>query len=812
MKTKPAVLVLVTVIALLQTATIYAQSLNPPYLNEMPTVERIKAEIKGADPMETAARQMGACWQLRQLIYDLAWTLRRQGRDNVTPDEKRLADAYYAGYYYASQPYEHIQNSPSHPDKPKWYKMHAFYETDPGFLDELFKGFFSAQFRTEVYQVTGKKPPQLQTVQPSAPSKPSTQPTKSASTRAKAYLSSGDSAYKVGLQLKDKKDWTKMRAALDSAITFYKKAIALDPTLVEAYSNLGATYVEKGFYTVAVDTLKKALSLNPNHPKTFNTLGLAYLYLEQFQSALAAFEQAARLKPGEAVYHYNLGYTYADMGKKDDALKIYKTLEKIDKAWAQKLDEKINKSTKPTTSTPRPKTFANPKIEMEWIPPGNFLMGSEKGGDAVKPAHRVTFSKGFYMGKYEVTQVQWQAVMGDNPSFFKDCSNCPVEQVSWNDAQEFIDRLNQLKDGFKYRLPSEAEWEYAYRAGTTGYYYAQGDIGWYGGTGSSAGNSENKTHPVGGKLPNAFDLYDMAGNVYEWCSDWYHENYNGAPGDGSPWLEAEVKKYRVNRGGSFYAMWSALSAEIRFKELPDSRSRNNGFRVVAVWEGGRPSASAGASAEDYVAQGDKYYKAKDTTKAIEAYKKAVFLQPSLSAAHYALGGIYSEQRQYQKAVLSLQEALRLKPGDSKDYTRLGLALYYVKQNPKALEAFQQVVRRTPDSASAHTWIGFLHMELKEYEKAVSAFREVLRLQPNNADACNRLGLAYISLKQYPDAVAALKQATTLKPDFAVAHFNLGFAYVDMGKKEDALQVHTALQKLDAKLAQNLLENKINKMK
>ena len=207
-------------------------------------------------------------------------------------------------------------------------------------------------------------------------------------------------------------------------------------------------------------------------------------------------------------------------------------------------------------------------------------MGSPNDNMGAKPVHRVTIKNGFYMGKYEVTQAQWQAVMGNNPSRFKTCgSNCPVDSVSWNDAQNFIKKLNETTDGFEYRLPSEAEWEYACRAGTRGDYYAAdlNSIAWY------VANSDKKTHPVGGKNPNAFGLYDMSGNVWEWCQDWYHGNYQGAPSDGSAWLGGAKRQYPVVRGGSWYDLPLYLGTAYRHFHLQtDDRSSVFGVRVVAL--------------------------------------------------------------------------------------------------------------------------------------------------------------------------------------------------------------------------------------
>jgi formylglycine-generating enzyme required for sulfatase activity len=157
------------------------------------------------------------------------------------------------------------------------------------------------------------------------------------------------------------------------------------------------------------------------------------------------------------------------------------------------------------------------------IAPGAFAMGCSDGdtacSDDEKPAHNVTLTKSFEMGKFEVTQAQYQSVMGTNPSTIKG-ENRPVETVSRTDAQDFLDKLNARNDGYRYRLPTEAEWEYAARAGSTGPYAgALNDVAWY------AENSGDETHPVGQKKPNRWGLYDMEGNVREWVSDWYSRTY-----------------------------------------------------------------------------------------------------------------------------------------------------------------------------------------------------------------------------------------------------------------------------------------------
>lgn len=216
-----------------------------------------------------------------------------------------------------------------------------------------------------------------------------------------------------------------------------------------------------------------------------------------------------------------------------------------------------------------------PQIEMVLIPAGTFMMG-QKPSDSYSnryPQHPVTVPS-FYISKYEITQEQYRAVMGMNPSFFKG-DNLPVASVSWNDAVDFCRKLSQMT-GKEYRLPTEAEWEYACRAGTTG--DSAGDVdamGWY------IENSGERIHPVGEKQPNAYGLYDMYGNVQEWCLDYYHENYKNAPKDGSAWLlPPHPSFYRVLRGGGVKDRLS--DSTYRDGSPTATREFYIGFRVVMI--------------------------------------------------------------------------------------------------------------------------------------------------------------------------------------------------------------------------------------
>jgi formylglycine-generating enzyme required for sulfatase activity len=223
------------------------------------------------------------------------------------------------------------------------------------------------------------------------------------------------------------------------------------------------------------------------------------------------------------------------------------------------------------------------KLEMIYIPGGSFLMGygeygTGRGDTFEHPQHHVTVSP-FYLGKYPVTQGQWQAIMGSNPSRFKS-NKLPVENVSWHDAVKFCDLISN-RTGKSYRLPTEVEWEYACRAGSDKKYCFDNDeflllnYAWF------RRNSDQKTHPVGLKKPNAWGLYDMHGNIWEWCGDDWHWNYDGAPTDGRAWIDVPLRgSGRVSRGGSWYTEAAFCRASFRNHVPPDDRGSAGGFRLA----------------------------------------------------------------------------------------------------------------------------------------------------------------------------------------------------------------------------------------
>ncbi len=213
--------------------------------------------------------------------------------------------------------------------------------------------------------------------------------------------------------------------------------------------------------------------------------------------------------------------------------------------------------------------------EMVIVPSGNFMMGEANN------AHRVTFANPFAIGKKEITQKEWIAVMGFNPSKFKDCiGNCPVDNVSWNDAKEYLRRLN-IKTGKEYRLPSEAEWEYACRAGTQQDYCGSNvanSVAWYGIYSTPENKGLRSSKPVATKKANAWGIFDMSGNVAEWIEDGYHENFIGAPTDGSVW-QGDGQGY-VTRGGSWEGNLEQIRAASRNYDGPSNSDITYGFRIA----------------------------------------------------------------------------------------------------------------------------------------------------------------------------------------------------------------------------------------
>jgi formylglycine-generating enzyme required for sulfatase activity len=271
--------------------------------------------------------------------------------------------------------------------------------------------------------------------------------------------------------------------------------------------------------------------------------------------------------------------------------------EKKLRSWGANNDliEAIRQTAPPVTPTiqSKLKDLTKPievrnSIGMEFvlIPPGEFQMGIKKEEMEGRPyngqpLHSVKIKREFYIGKFEVTQGQWKVLMGSNPSEFQNCgSDCPVENVKWNEVKTFIKKLNEKKDGYQYRLPSEAEWEYAARATTTTKHYWGDDpekkLWQY-----YAHHTEFSPAKVGSYLPNAFGLYDMSGNVWEMCEDVWRKDFANLTGDSSPNLQGDAD-FRLVKGGGWGQSYNELLISRRNDLYVESANYAKGFRIVAT--------------------------------------------------------------------------------------------------------------------------------------------------------------------------------------------------------------------------------------
>ena len=345
-------------------APVIAQVTSPQYLGQLPSWERIRGQVKGKDAMDTAARQMGACWQLRQAVYDLAWATQRRGRNRLTPDETRLVSDYDTGYFLASQPYLPIQNTPSHPERQKWHELHSFYEGDEEFLDELLNKLTPAEFRTAYYKTTGKQPPApaATSAAPAALPKPSSTPAAGGKpNQLTAYLNEGQQFYKA-------KDY-------ERALESYKKALALDPSLADNHFFVGMCYRELKQFENALTSFQEAyrlkpdaesaaeiafcfshlgqmeksmatyqevIRLNPKDSFSYSELGRILMVSGRFNEAVTNLQRALQLQPDEPYSKWQLGTAYVLVGRKDLAARIQQDLARQSADFAEQLRQDIN--------------------------------------------------------------------------------------------------------------------------------------------------------------------------------------------------------------------------------------------------------------------------------------------------------------------------------------------------------------------------------------------------------------------------------------------------------------------------------------
>ncbi|MGK7920583.1 MAG: SUMF1/EgtB/PvdO family nonheme iron enzyme [Trichodesmium sp.] len=407
-------------------------------------------------------------------------------------------------------------------------------------------------------------------------------------------LSVIDSCYQRGIKKFNLKKY-------QEAIIDFGYVIDLDSEFVDGYYRRGLSYIQLELYQEAVDNLTQVIRLDASHSPAYNYRGNAYYKLGEYQQAVDDYNRAINLGLTEAVKNRDIALGVWEEIKRQAE---EKTRQEERERQEREAEEKRRRESQGKVFTfevvtvnysgkiiSRAEGSARQKIadlgngiklEMVYIPGGSFIMGSpedekERNSDE-SPQHQVTLQP-FYMSKYPITQDQYQTIMGNNPSHFQGESR-PVESVTWQNTTEFCQKLSE-KTGKIYTLPSESQWEYACRAGTTTPFYfgetITSDLVNY--DGNIGETTDGGTFP-----PNAFGLYDMHGNVWEWCQDVWHNNYNGAATDGSAWETGGNSNRRMLRGGS----WNDNSGDCRTARRiyydVDDRSFDWGFRVVSSFQ------------------------------------------------------------------------------------------------------------------------------------------------------------------------------------------------------------------------------------
>lgn len=348
--------------------------------------------------------------------------------------------------------------------------------------------------------------------------------------------------------------------------------------LFDSYVKAGDKALSDNTYEEAINAYKEALKIKPGD-------SVAMGKLAQLNQKIEADSLAAvNLKTDSAFAHLiSVAKDAVDRKEYDTAILSYTEALKIkpgdEYAMSQvsKLQQAITQAQTDSmaagieSDTTNLEALAVNEIEagMLLIKARYFKMGSDVGSTDESPMHTVELDS-FYISRFEVTQSQWQTIMGGDPSFFKNCDDCPVENVSWNDAMKFIERINQITRK-KYRLPTEAEWEYV--AGTQNRKDNIDNIAWYN------DNAKNKTHHIGLLQPDFLGVYDMFGNVAEWCSDWYSYSAYKRNSVSNPTGPATGKE-KVVRGGNWYDMGGSFRPSVRDKASPDKASKKIGFRLA----------------------------------------------------------------------------------------------------------------------------------------------------------------------------------------------------------------------------------------
>ncbi|CAD5944140.1 SUMF1/EgtB/PvdO family nonheme iron enzyme [Planktothrix agardhii] len=387
-----------------------------------------------------------------------------------------------------------------------------------------------------------------------------------------------------------------------TAIDEFTQVLLLKPNSPDANYNRGLAYSKLGEYSAAIEDYNQTLRLNPNYLRAYNNRANTYYKLGEYEKAIADYNSCLVLNPNlpDVAHNRDVAQGVWDEKRRQEAEKRRREREFEFDVITVNAQGKETKRERRRAEFFKQDLGNNISLEMVSIPGGTFMMGAAQNEANARsneyPQHPVNIAA-FSMAKYPITQAQWEAVLAlpkikidlkHDPSDFKG-ANRPVENVNWHEAQEFCQRLSQ-KTGKTYRLPSEAEWEYACRAKTTSPFHfgetITADLANYDASNTYGngpkGTYRKQTTDVGSFPPNAFGLYDMHGNVWEWCADPWHENYTGAPDNGSVWESGGNTQLRCLRGGSWIYYPGNCRSAGRDRNSPDYFSLSLGFRVCWV--------------------------------------------------------------------------------------------------------------------------------------------------------------------------------------------------------------------------------------
>lgn len=621
-----------------------AQATNPPYLAEFPTVQRVRAELKGSNSMDTAARQMGAFWQFGQVIKKLAGARYYRG---ATPDENRLIGQYGMAYGAIQQYYA------SYPDRPKWYQMHAFYETDDAFLDQLLQQFFSPEFRAGYYRTIGKQLPQPQRIQPIWPERSSTgQPSVSTGlSPAEVNRDLGHKEFEAGQKFDGSRNEAAAAQSFRRALEYYKAAIALDPNVTGVYYRVGACYYKAKAYQLALSAWKKFRAQEPENIGVLSDMSRAHEALKQYDQALTLVQEGIRRKPnkidslllygdlcsvhyglreyekalaachevtridpfftnhlmmGHAYYQlrrypeaaesytratnrfnknveaiYGLGLTYIRMGRKDEALRAYQELLGIDPKRAQQLYAAINNG-----------------------PPSQPTSTSASGLSTSSSAPSGTDS----------TPATLNASAADSAKAYSDLG------FQHYKAKEYAKAIDAYKKAISLN-------------------------------------------------PNLLVAHLFLGNIYH-----HQERWDLAA---ATLKRALALKPDNNLLGGLLVHLAAAQRELKqYDEALESYRHQ--IRVM-------PTAGA------YYWTGWIYSEIGQYEKAVPAFREALRLKPDDAYSAYFLGHAYYNLKQYPSVVAAFQQAIRLKPDYAEAHRYLGVTYLTMGQKDQALHTYQTLL-------------------------------------------------------------------------------------------------------------------------